>query len=344
MPGGIKRNLEGNASRRFKGLRIGPDLAQSLRFLFKIVHNVVSSGVILITGEKRMKGKAVGTQYTYGSLLMVTLIVVLSAMPAWAQNKVPTLRGPAAGAAGQSAAKISPQQAGTLTCNLWNQPQGSVNPNPYANQDFAAPDDSLDIFLADDFSTSRRPWRIDTIFVPGALWNAVGPSLANAAALHFEIYRDSGGKPDGDPRGGGKPPVWSLAVPPTDSQIVIETMAIDPLINQGNVILTLESPIRLKGGTYWFVFYPELDFATSGQYGRFTADTTNLLPAKVVNPDQGWRQDPADPDSPLLPASWANASSFLPVFSQHDLAFCLQGRVDFYWPMFVPATTGAGTR
>jgi hypothetical protein len=285
-----------------------------------------------------MKRKAVRTQQKYGFLL-TALLIVLSGVPAWAQDKVPTLMGPGAGAARQSAAKISPQQSGTLTCNLWNQPQSSVNTNPYANQDFSAPDDSLDIFLADDFTTNRRPWKIDTIFVPGALWNAVGPSLANAVSLHFEIYRDSAGKPDGDPRGGGKPPVWSLAVSPADSRITIET---DSLGTQGNVILTLPLPIRLQSGTYWFVFYPELDFGTSGQYGRFAADTTNLFPAQVTNPDQGWRQDPADPDSPLLPASWSDAS-VLPLFSQHDLAFCLQGKEGFYWPMFVPATTGAGT-
>jgi hypothetical protein len=286
-----------------------------------------------------MKRKAVGTQHKYGFLLMAMLIV-LSGMPAWAQDKVPTLIGPAAGASRQSAAQISPQQAGTLTCNLWNQPQSIVNTIPYTDQDFAEPDDSLDIFLADDFTTKGKSWRIDTFFVPGALWNPGGTTLANADTLHFEIYRDSGGKPDGDPRGSGKPPVWSLAVSPADSRIIIET---DTLGTQGNVTLELVSPVTLQSGMYWFVFYPELDFATSGQYGRYTADTTNLSPAQVINPDQGWHQDPNDRNSPLLPASWSNASSVLPFFSQHDLAFCLQGE-DFYWPMFVPATTGAGIR
>lgn len=289
-----------------------------------------------------MKRKAVGTQHKYGSLVMA-MVIVLSAMHAWAQDKVPTLRGPAAGATGQSAAKISPQQAVTLTCNLWNQPQSSVNPNPYADQDFETLYDDLDIFLADDFTTNKKPWRIDTIFVPGALWNATGATLANATTLHFEIYRNSGGKPNGDPRGGGIAPFWALAVPPTDSRITIETVAIDSIVTQGNVTLTLASPIMLPSGTYWFVFYPELDFGTSGQYGRFTADTTNLFPAQVINPDQGWRQDPADPGSPLLPASWSDAS-VLPLFSQHDLAFCLQGKEGFYWPMFIPATTGAGLK
>lgn len=275
-----------------------------------------------------------GMQPKYVSLVSAMLLL-LAAAPGMAQDKVPTLRGPAAASTGQPITRISPQQVDALTCNLWNQPQSSVNTNPYANQDFVTPDDSLDIFFADDFS-STKPWNLDTIFVPGALWNPGGTTLANAESLHFEIYRDSGGKPDGDPRGGGNPPVWSLAVPPTDSRIAIET---DSLGTLGSVILTLTSPARLSSGTYWLVFYPLMDFNTFGQYGRFTADTTNLSATQVINPDQGWRQDPADPDSPLLPATWTNAPSVLPGFIQHDLAFCLQGEEgkSFYWPMFLPA-------
>jgi|GEM_PF-4630131 len=75
-----------------------------------------------------MKRKAAGTKRNYVSLLMAMLLVVL-AMPTWAQDKVPTARIPAP-AAGQEKVKISPQQSDTLTCNLWNQPQGS-NPDAY---------------------------------------------------------------------------------------------------------------------------------------------------------------------------------------------------------------------
>ena len=157
-----------------------------------------------------MKRMVVGTQRNYGFLLM-TIFLVLSAVPAWAQDRVPTLRSPA-GAAAKAAPRISPQQAGTLTCNLWNQPQSTVNLVAFASQDFETAWDSRDIFLADDFSTPR-PLAIDTVYVPGGLWNG-GTTLANAVSLHFEIYRDSLGKPDGDPRGGGNPPVWSLSVSP----------------------------------------------------------------------------------------------------------------------------------
>ncbi|MDW7773927.1 MAG: hypothetical protein SCH71_13650 [Desulfobulbaceae bacterium] len=271
-----------------------------------------------------MKRMALGVQQNYGFLLLAMLLM-LSASPAWAQDETPTLRSPA-GAAGQAAPMISPQQFDTLTCNLWNQPQGSVN-IAFPSQDFETEVDPYDIFLADDF-ISPRPWLIDTVYVPGGLWNG-GTTLANAESLHFEIYRDSGGKPDGDPRGGGNPPVWSLAVSPADSRIIIEN---DTLGTQGNVILELVEPVQLNSGTYWLVFYPRMDFFTFGQYGRFTADTTNRFPAQVMNPGEGYV------DPPPVPPTWSNAA-VLPDFSpRHDLAFCLQGEEGFYWPMFLPAT------
>ncbi|MDD3620504.1 MAG: hypothetical protein RBR09_03485 [Desulfobulbaceae bacterium] len=283
-----------------------------------------------------MKTSARQTLRNYGSLL-AGIFLVLSAMPAWAGDKVPALTGPAAPRG--DAAVIRPQQAEPLTCNLWNQPRSGVNTTPYANQQFEETQAGFDIFLADDFM-SFRPWLIDTIFVPGELWNgAMG--LAEANTLHFEIYHDRGGRPDGDPWGNGNPPVWSLAVPPTDSRVTIETTELDPVLGiyESNVTLALDPPVRLNSGVYWLVFYPQLDWLPPfyHQYGRFAADTANRSPAKVENPGQAPEWEDLDY---FLPQNWENASSYLPGFTQHDLAFCLQGKESFYWPMFVPATTG----
>ncbi len=281
-----------------------------------------------------MKTSARQTLRNYGSLL-AGIFLVLSAMPAWAGDKVPALRGPAAPRG--DAAVIRPQQAEPLTCNLWNQPRSGVNTTPYASQQFEETQAGFDIFLADDFM-SFRPWLIDTISVPGALYN-MATDLAEANTLHFEIYHDRGGKPDGDPWGNGNPPVWSLAVPPTDSRVTIETTEVDPgVLYESNVTLTLDPPVRLNSGVYWLVFYPQLDWLIYGQYGRFAADTANRSPAKVENPGQAPEWEAVY--GYFLPQNWANASSYLPDFNQHDLAFCLQGKESFYWPMFVPATTG----
>jgi hypothetical protein len=270
--------------------------------------------------RKFMKRDAVTRQLYSGSLLMAMLLVPL-AVPAWAQDKVPTLRSPAGAAGQKTTGEISAQVNGPLTCNLWNQPPSSVSTNAYANQDFTD-FDAYDIFLADDF-TNKVPWQIDTFFFPGGLWNG-GTTLANAVSLHFQIYRDSGGKPDGDPKGGGNPPVWSLAVPPADSRITLES----GIFGVGNVTLALESPLKLQPGTYWLIFYPQMEFTSYGQYGRNVADTANLSTAQVINPGGGFG---------YVPTSWGDATVL--GMSQHDLAFCLQGKEGFPWPMFLPEIT-----
>lgn len=266
-----------------------------------------------------MKRGAVKIKRYSGSLLMAMLLVPL-AVPAWAQDKVPTLSSPAS-AAGQTTGEISAQVNGPLTCNLWNQPQSDLN--AWINQDFEASFDSFDTFLADDFA-NQVAWQIDTLFVPGGLWNGA-TTLANADNLVFAIYRDSGGKPDGDPKGGGNPPVWSLTVLPADSRITIENN-LSGL--PANVTLALEMPIRLQPGTYWLVFYPQMNFTSYGQYGRVPAGTTNLSPAKIINPGGGWS---------FPSTNWENATVI--GMSQHDLAFCLQGKEGFPWPMFLPEIT-----
>jgi len=166
--------------------------------------------------------------------------------------------------------------------NSWHQPV-SYPPNHtnlYANQDFFDPaNDNSDIYIADDF-VCADPWVIQEIFVPGGLFGG-GTTIVNATALHFEIYANNAGVPDGDPGGGGNPPIWSLSVPPTDSQITIN----NGTGNQpSDVTLNPDTLISLSAGTYWLVFYPEMQFTVGGQYGRNSSDTTNGYEAQVINP------------------------------------------------------------
>jgi hypothetical protein len=99
---------------------------------------------------------------------------------------------------------------------LWDQPLSSVNQNAYVNQDFG---DDYTSFLADDF-VNDEPWQIESIFVPGNGWNGY-TTIMNATALTWQFYADDGGVPDGDPSGGGNPPVWTLTLPPNDPQVVV---------------------------------------------------------------------------------------------------------------------------
>ena len=201
---------------------------------------------------------------------------------------------------------------------LWNQPVSTVNTSSYADQDFETASDPYDIFIADDF-TNTQPWSIQTIFVPGNTWNT-GCDLTCADYLHFQIYADGGGVPDGYPDGGlgggGNPPIWSLSVIPTDSQVSLTTGTGGFL---SNVTLKLNTPIKLTPGTYWFVFYPEMSFTTcAAQYGRHVSDTTNGYVAQVISPGGGFG----------FPTVWADVTSAsIWNLTQQDFAFRIEGTV-----------------
>ncbi len=160
---------------------------------------------------------------------------------------------------------------------LWDQPVSATNTNAYANQEFGD-FPTYSCWVADDFVVPAPGWTIDSIFVPNGSWNP-GSAMSCASMLHFEIWADNGGIPDGYPGSGA--PVWSLAVPPTDPQIAITTGSGGLATN---VFATLTVPGILAPGTYWFVFYATADYATCGQYGRQASDTANGLTAHWINP------------------------------------------------------------
>jgi thermolysin len=165
-----------------------------------------------------------------------------------------------------------------------SQPVSTINPNGYPNQDFTAPDnDQYDLFLADDFSFESTV-DLTGIYVPNTLWNP-GRPIFNAQRLHFEIYADANGRPDGDPSGSGNAPVWSRSIEPGDPRIKIFKGAADLM---SNFLLTLDTPATLPAGTYWLVAYPELTFASYGQSAQHVSDTTNGATAMVINPGKGF--------------------------------------------------------
>ncbi len=196
---------------------------------------------------------------------------------------------------------------------LWNQPVSPVNVGAYASQDFEEASDDNDIFIADDFSTTET-WNIQTVFIPGGLWGS-GTTLMNATALHFQIYAEDNGTPDGDPYAGGNSPVWNLSVLPTDSQITIS----DGIYGlPSNVTLSLDTPIILPPGTYWLVFYPELDGTAAGRYGRHVSFTENGNPAQVINPGGGF----------AFPTAWTSVTDESTWnMEEQDFAFLLAGSI-----------------
>ena len=193
---------------------------------------------------------------------------------------------------------------------LWDQPLSTVNQGAYVNQEFSD-FPAYSSFLADDF-TNPAPWNITTIFVPGDGWNGF-TTLFNATALTWQIYADNAGVPDGDPSGGGNPPVWTLTLTPTDPQVVIGNGTPGGL--PSNTTLNLATPVNLPPGHWWLVFYPTLDFTNYGQYGRQAADTANGYTAQFINPGGGFGYGTA----------WQAWTVIGP--TQQDIAFRLEGDV-----------------
>ena len=193
---------------------------------------------------------------------------------------------------------------------LWEQKLSVVETGWLADQDFESAYDTFDIFLADDFVVGESNWLIEEIFVPGTL-NDSGTSLANASQLVFQIYADEGGKPAGSPASGGA--LWNLALTPSDPQMLLSS-GIDGFLS--NVRLKLNVPFTLLPGRYWLVFYPKLDYATNGQYGRHVSDTLNGYDALVINPLGGFG----------FPTVWTSIRDLSTwALPQQDLAFKLSG-------------------
>lgn len=192
---------------------------------------------------------------------------------------------------------------------LWDQPLSSANQNAYINQEFGDLP-TYSSFLADDFVVDEA-WQISRLFIPGSGWNGFN-SLANATSLNFLIYADAGGVPDGDPSGRGNPPLWALSLPPTNPQITLSNGTGSTL---SNTLLSLDTPIILPPGHYWFVFYPTMNLNPHGQFGRQPADTSNHGTAQLVNPGNGLGLGDQWMDWTILNTT------------QTDLAFRIEGEI-----------------
>lgn len=207
---------------------------------------------------------------------------------------------------------------------LWDQPLSAVNQNAYVDQnftDFAA----YSSYLADDF-VADDAWSIDSIYIPGGGWNGF-TTIATADSLTWTIYADAGGVPAGDPSGAGNPPLWTLTLLPSDSQVAISTGS---GALPSDVELSLTTPLSLPAGHYWLIFYPTASFATWGQYGRQPADTTNGYGAQFVNPGGGFGYGTAW-------QGWGVVGA-----TESDMAFRISGQVVLQSDLSIPTLSTLG--
>jgi hypothetical protein len=217
-----------------------------------------------------------------------------------------------------------------LASSVWgavilDQPLSTTNTFAYYNQEYVpgAPNEN-DVYIADDFVLDKAQ-RISTVYVPGDFrWPGWGDlsTLLCADYLHLEIYTDANGKPSGHPRDSVNLPIVNIALPPNDAQVVLTDGT------RGyptNVTLNLASPIYLNPGTYWLVFYPEMEWATCGGYGRqlAAADAAdNYSPAQAIKPLDTFTWYPTTWTN-VLTIPWNKFDS--PEMDHQDFAFRIEG-------------------
>lgn len=214
-----------------------------------------------------------------------------------------------------------------LASSVWaavilDQPLSTENRFAYYNQEYSPGMlAENDVYIADDFILDTA-WGISKIFVPNDFRYPVlgsASTFMDAASLNWEIYTDSNGKPSGNPRDSANLPVWSLSLPPDDSQIEL-TDGVRGYPT--NVTLNLNTPIYLNPGTYWLIFYAEIDWAIYGGVGRQYADTDNNSAAHTMKPND---------TATFYPTTWTNVLGFswkqfeCPELEHGDLAFRLEG-------------------
>lgn len=117
--------------------------------------------------------------------------------------------------------------------------------------------------------------------------------------VHFRIYRDAGGKPDGSPENTtplSNAPVWSYdpLVGDYDLDTTNDNISLD-------LSLTSAQPTHLSSGSYWLVVYPEMDDMYFGWawYGSdVNSGATALSLAPAYAPD--WNPHDEDGEAPGL--------------------------------------------
>ena len=160
-----------------------------------------------------------------------------------------------------------------------DQPVSEENRTVYPAQAYTDDDtDALDTFLADDFDVGEEDGE-DVEIYGMEIRGSVLP-VDKKITLHFEIYDDDTGLPDGNPKDPDNKPVWSLSLAADDPQINISAEGGD-----GKITFSPKIPARLAKGRYWLVFYPQMSEADFGQFGWHVSDTTNGHEAMVITPD-----------------------------------------------------------
>jgi hypothetical protein len=135
------------------------------------------------------------------------------------------------------------------------------------------------LYVAEDFQVTGASTNLSKLSFPGFVTGAT--SLAGYAGnnVHFEIYADAAGVPNGNPETVAPSYVWNFVGvigTTTGLDVTGNTISID--LNAAGATAT-----ALPAGTYWLVAYPETNYFDSG-WAQFESATTFGNNAHAINP------------------------------------------------------------
>jgi hypothetical protein len=135
------------------------------------------------------------------------------------------------------------------------------------------------IYMAEDFQVTDVSTNLSKLSFPGFVTGST--SLAGYAGnnIHFEIYADNAGVPNGNPETVAPSYIWNYVA------VIGSTPGLSVAGNTISIDLAAAgaAATALPAGTYWLVAYPETQYSTSA-WAQFESVTTFGNNAHVINP------------------------------------------------------------
>jgi len=122
-------------------------------------------------------------------------------------------------------------------------------------------------YASDDFVAPVNGTNLSLVVVPGFSTGSPLSSLTGAG-VHFQVYGNAGGLPNGGPEGLGNAPVYSYdtTIGSTGLDVTGNTITLD--------LAAAGAPAtNLPAGTYWLVVYVDMAFGTDGGFAQFVTTT-----------------------------------------------------------------------
>jgi len=138
-------------------------------------------------------------------------------------------------------------------------------------------------YSSDDFAVVDPVTNLGLISVLGFTTANMTLSQLTGAGLHFRIYHDAGGRPDGAPEAPAlppnNPPAWSF-----DTTIGHAGVDVTNDIVTLNLAAAGAPATNLAPGTYWLVVYPDMNFTTSGGWASVMVNTGSGSTGVQISP------------------------------------------------------------